>query len=1080
MARGRLRKAKRGFFGQGEGFGFTGLTEFGMVGRCSKRPKGWEWKDGMNGLRRMRWCWILVWSFGFWVQILFPAGVFAQPPKSSYPLEQMPLLRLVLRLLQRLYIDPTQFDAQKMHRAGLEGLENRLPEVLVIWPKDAKRFTVRLGEQQESWLVPKFIGLFDVWLRLQPVAAFVQKHYRGDISMAEIEYAMVLGVMSTLDQQTRVVSRAILMRQKALQPVIKTGRLGVVLVLTPKSDALVVQQVLTDSPAALAGLQPEDRVVAVDGEQVRGQTMIYWRNKLLGFRGTRVSLHVQRKGWSTPRKIVLIRAHLTPPLVEGVLLPGQFGYVRLRQFSEGASLFIREELARLRRANKGDLLGLVLDLRDNPGGLIDEAVKICGMFVESGQVVTYAGANVPRRTLSVSGQNVEGLYPLVVLLNERSASASELLAGALQGHQRALVLGQRSYGKGTVQSVSQLGGLGLLYRITIAQYLVPPERSIQMVGIAPDIQLTPVVLDPKQPVFESTPLRDQAERVQRWPTFLQQNLDPEAKSLFTIRYLSRWKSPHWESQTKSSPAASHKPKGKKPRTRKNNHRRPKGVQPWRIDPNSRLSQDVEVWIARYLLAHAQSGRRDLFLQKIKTAIVYLQQEQEQQIVAGLQSMGIDWRQPIRSRKSQTSLQVHIEPVEKTGSVWTGKPFQLRITVKNSGQESAYRVRTMVHTRLRVLRYRELLWGRIQPGQSVSRVLQVTLPRILESGAEQLEFHWQGVGIKPMPPTLYTLRWNSKTRPRYHIAYVQADPSPDGNGDGQIQAGETIHWWVTVKSVGSPEPTQPELQLVVEQASLVQSRLSLGTLLPGQSRTVVFTMHVSEHATPGFRYAHLILTEKHLGMSRRYRLPLVVAPPLWSWQRNTSSWVTCPEPTTLFATASRSGSPVARLGKGSRVRIVRRFQQAIQLEIPAPHVWSKSLVTHVPTLLSLWTSQHSCLPTTHTSALVQDLQWLYQLEPPVVHGLPMSAVVTEGKQYKLSLTLHSAHGIRDVVLFRQRKKIDYRPIRYNQPGTINKQSLEFMLPLKQGLQRFRLFVRTTQGSFVYPFHVSSLPKPKNSR
>ena len=207
-------------------------------------------------LRRMIWLSSL--TLLLWVGMnALPPPICAAAPTvqhSTYPLEKMPLLRLVLRLLQRFYIDPTQFKAAKMHKAGLQALERRLPEARVTWQTRQKKYTLQLGPHRKSFPSRRFIGLFDVWLRLQPVARFVKQHYKGEAPLSEIEYAMVIGVMSTLDKQTRVMSRRILLRRRALRPRRKSGKIGVVLRWDKKNKYLQIQRIQPDGPADLAGL----------------------------------------------------------------------------------------------------------------------------------------------------------------------------------------------------------------------------------------------------------------------------------------------------------------------------------------------------------------------------------------------------------------------------------------------------------------------------------------------------------------------------------------------------------------------------------------------------------------------------------------------------------------------------------------------------------------------------------------------------------------------------------------------------------------------------------------------------------
>lgn len=1006
-------------------------------------------------LRRMIWLSSL--TLLLWVGMnALPPPICAAAPTvqhSTYPLEKMPLLRLVLRLLQRFYIDPTQFKAAKMHKAGLQALERRLPEARVTWQTRQKKYTLQLGPHRKSFPSRRFIGLFDVWLRLQPVARFVKQHYKGEAPLSEIEYAMVIGVMSTLDKQTRVMSRRILLRRRALRPRRKGGKIGVVLRWDKKNKYLQIQRIQPDGPADLAGLKARDRIVAIDGRKLGVGSFQDWIGKIVGLRGSRVALHILRKGWPKPKRIVLIRARISQPLVTGHLLPGKIGYIRLRQFSSGASLLIREQLARLRRRAKGNLLGLALDLRNNPGGRVTEAVAIASMFVEQGQVVTYAGANIKRRTYNVSGKNVEALYPLVVMLSDHSASASELLAGALQGHQRALVIGQRSYGKGTVQSVSGIPKLGLMYRVTVAQYMVPPERSIQMVGVAPDIALVPVSVQPDKVRFYSTTLRDRAARKKRWPQFLQQYLDPSAKSLMSIRYLS-----HLSRRSKKS-----RPRAKKSRRR--------STRSWLIQRKHPLGHDFEVWVARYMLANAKSGRRDLFYTQVKRALKKLQRQQNKQIVKALRAFNTNWSLPKKLQK-KAKLTVKIQAVGVQSPIPTGKSFLLQVKIKNEGKGTAYRARTILRSKLSFLRYRELLFGQIKPGQAIARSLKVKLPHRLPSGVEPLTFLLQADGAEPAKPTVFPLTWKSSPQPRYTIAYQIADPSPDGNGDGRIQAGERVHLFVTIKQHGKAVATNPNLTLFVERVRVLQRRASLPSLASGKTRTAVFSLRVSDSVRKGSIYSTLTLSERKFGVLIRHRLPLSIAPPFPSLRPQTQKWGDC-GPSTIYNDAGLNAHPIGTFERGATIRWIRTYRNAIQIALPAPSVDpsslpNKALQRAVPRYLSAWVPKKACKAILQGPSQLSSLKWIYHFVPPLL-SFANDSLQTQTAQTKISLTLKSLHGLRDLYLLQNGHKVHYQTVQYQNPRGLKQLTTSIAVKLKPGLNQLHLIARTLQGSFRYPFY-----------
>ncbi len=973
----------------------------------------------------------------------------------TYPLSKMPLLRLVLRLLQRFYIDPTQFKAKNMHRSGLQALERKLAEVQVTWAPQEKAYTVRLGPHTQTWKTGRFIGLFDVWLRLRPVAEFIGKHYRGDVPISEIEYAMVLGVMSTLDKQTRVISREILMRRRALRPQRKKGKIGAVLSWDKKTKQILIRSVVQDGPADLAGLKPNDRILAVDGAKVQGGGLLEWIGKIIGLRGSRVALTIARKGWAKPKRVVLIRALMAPPLVVSHLLPGKIGYIRLRQFAQGASLLIREHLARLRQRAKGNLLGLALDLRDNPGGRITEAVEICSLFVERGEVVTYAGANTKRKTYHVTGRNVEAQYPLVVLINDFSASASELLSGALQGNNRALVIGQQSYGKGTVQSVSGMPRLGLLYRVTVAQYMVPPDRSIQMVGIAPDIALTPISVKSGNVSYFSKPLRDQEARKKRWPKFLQQYSDPDAHFLMNISYLT------------------HHAPGDRFRRKK----RPRSLRTWWIDATHPLADDFEVWVARYMLANAQSSNRDVFFKRVKRPLEQLKQLQQKRLVRALKKRKIDWQASSAFQDRPALLTAKVKLLNAKLPVPTGKTIKLQVTVRPAGKVGVYRLRAIVHTPLPMLRYKEMLFGTLRFGRSVTQTLEFKLPHSLREGVVPLTIRYKADKAFKIPSTQFLLSWRSPSRPTYRIQYQILDPAPDGNGDGQLQAGEKAYVRMTIKQQGGAQATRPLVRLFVERTRVSKARQRLKSLQPGKSQTVWFEMRVPDNAKAGRRYSTITLVDPTFGARIKHRLGFQVVGPLPP--PSAPRWVMCAKPVLLYNRPSSEESPIATLGAGAMLQVKRTHLRMHQVQLPLPQTYKTRHGLELRTL-SAWLPQAMCQTASKAPEKQPSLVWLDQFVPPKVTWGFKPTNVVQTSTPKLKLTVVSEYGIRDLFVMQKKNKPFYKVFQYKNPKGTTRTQLRLPLKLKPGWNRLRLVVRTLQGAFTYPFQLSYQPKGTASR
>lgn len=256
--------------------------------------------------------------------------------------------------------------------------------------------------------------------------------------------------------------------------------------LTMRDNAIVVVAPLKDSPAAKAGLLPEDIIISVDGEDITDKRLDQAVTLIRGPEGSRVKLGVLRKEEADILEVEIVRAKVHIPSTASRIIEtgtGSVGYIEMNRFDENLT---REVQASLNKFIGDDLDGIVLDVRFNGGGLLNGAVDIASFFIGEGKVVTVERRGEQLESQFVTGQPIMPNIPITILINEGSASASEILAGALQDHGRATVVGVKSFGKGTVQEIVDLPG-GASMRVTVAKWLTPNGMSISVNGITPDI-----------------------------------------------------------------------------------------------------------------------------------------------------------------------------------------------------------------------------------------------------------------------------------------------------------------------------------------------------------------------------------------------------------------------------------------------------------------------------------------------------------------------------------------------------------------------------------------------------------------
>lgn len=318
------------------------------------------------------------------------------------------------------------------------------------------------------------------------VLSIVRQSYVEEVPVKDLIYGAIDGMLASLDPHSGFMPPDVYKELK-IDTRGEFGGLGIEITL--KDDVLTIVTPIEDTPAFRAGLQPGDRILKIDNQFTKGMEIMEAVRLMRGAPGTEVTIAVMREGFEKPKDFTLKREVIKIKSVKSKTLEDGFGYVRVTQFQERTATDLERALDSLRKENGGTLKGVVLDLRNNPGGLLDQAVDVADLFLDEGLIV-YTKGREPDAQMEFSAKRsgTEPSYPLVVLINGGSASASEIVAGALQDHGRAVILGTQSFGKGSVQTILPLGDDSGL-RLTTARYYTPKGTSIQAKGITPDIDV---------------------------------------------------------------------------------------------------------------------------------------------------------------------------------------------------------------------------------------------------------------------------------------------------------------------------------------------------------------------------------------------------------------------------------------------------------------------------------------------------------------------------------------------------------------------------------------------------------------
>ncbi len=324
------------------------------------------------------------------------------------------------------------------------------------------------------------------------VLYLIESQYYREVNTEKLIEGAINGMMNTLDPHSAYLDDEIFAKMQE-ETSGEFGGLGIE--VTQKDGILIIITPIEDSPAFKSGIKAGDRIIEINHESMVGVTLQHAIEKLRGKVKTKVTLGIAREGIEGLKNFELTRdmVHIKPVKFE--LLQNEFAYIRLTQFQKKSAEYIIDAIKKIRAGlkNKEALKGIVLDMRSNPGGLLDEAVDVSSIFLKDGTVVSTEGRDPKQKEIRYVKKtgHKELEVPVVVLINGATASASEIVAGALQDAKRAIIMGTQSFGKGSVQSVAKMDDTSGI-KLTIAQYMTPLGRKIQAVGISPDVMINEV------------------------------------------------------------------------------------------------------------------------------------------------------------------------------------------------------------------------------------------------------------------------------------------------------------------------------------------------------------------------------------------------------------------------------------------------------------------------------------------------------------------------------------------------------------------------------------------------------------
>lgn len=801
----------------------------------------------------------------------------------------LPSLYRTINYIQKFYIDVARIDAQAMFLSALRAIQGAVAMVLVR--QEGDEVTLRLDTEDKHFDLKSVQTPWAMLQRMRDVFDFLSQRLSSeDVDFKELEYTAVNGMLSTLDPHSVLLSPEVYrdMKDKTRG---KFGGLGIVISI--RDGALTIISPLDGTPADRAGLKAGDQIVKIGEASTVNMALNDAVDLLRGDPGTKVTLSILRKGWDEPREYILERAIVKVESVESHDLGGRVGYVRVKDFQGNTADDVREHLARL---GGNGLRGLVLDLRSNPGGLLEAAIDVADIFLETGVIVTTAGQGPAERDVRrAKNDGHEPTYPVVVLVDPGSASASEIVAGALKNHGRALLVGESTFGKGSVQVLYDYND-GSALKLTTAQYLTPGDVSIQGVGVVPHVELRP--------------LRADAEMIDLVieKAYRESDLDGHFASAATIRepeqpvhevgylYIPDEESPEYLEEGDEEA----------------------GDEPPPLPEKKEFEPDYPIEFAERLVASA-SWPRGLKATDLKGLRAFVNSEsarEEERLSAALGKLGVDWRQA-PSRETAGAKPAVIARLLDPEPLLPGSKAKVAVTVFNDGTAPMYRVHASTWSDFRPLADRELAFGKVPAGGSVERILEIKVPKDTPAQVNDVRFDFSVSGHEALPPLALRISVGSTPRPRFAFGHQIVDDQ-HGNGDGLLQSGEKVALVVDIENVGPGASRKTYAALRSRSGDklfMIAGRAELGEQPPGGRKRAVFEFELR----PGFEddrvRLELTLADLELRVYTTEKLLIPVTRPV---AVSSTSGVVCTgtEVAAAFADPGPSSLPISRVPPGT--------------------------------------------------------------------------------------------------------------------------------------------------------------------
>ncbi len=986
---------------------------------------------------------------------------------GEYRLDRLPILSRVILSVKDNYVDPSRFDPKRMVVAALESVEKTVAEVMVQGDAKSAKLTLTVGSSTRDLDLTGVDSIWKIRTVLGEAMGFIQEHLVAHKELKEIEYAAVNGMLSTLDPHT-VLLEPKYFKEMKLQTRGEFGGLGFVIAM--RDGNLTVVKVLKGTPAQRAGVKAKDVIQKIEEQSTINMDLQDAVDHLRGKPQTKVSITIMRAGFPEPKRLHLTREVIQVETVpQAHLLDGNVGYVKLSQFSANTTRDLSQSIQAQLTQSGGKLDGLVLDLRGNPGGLLEQAIQVSDLFLSEGVIVKTVGGGDKQRINEVKEATAESTdlnrLPLVVIVNNSSASASEIVAGALKNNNRALVIGRQTFGKGSVQVLHDFNEPGkpneeAALKLTIAQYLTPGDISIQEVGITPDVLLLPGRAL-KEQVNYFAPPRSMGEAdldahfsnpagapgapgAPAAPAAGEKKRRVE-KAALELRYLLDEKEDEvakaLKREGRDPSQSAHAGMELTPEQQEDEEAE--------ADPD-RFVEDYQIRFARELLKRAPYADRMKMLEGAKALVAQRHDEEEARVGKRFGELGVDWANGHVNGSPRAAVTV----APPSGRDFrAGDTVQWTVTVENRGDAPFKRLRAWTQAEKNpLIDRREFVFGAIRPGERRSWTVPVKVPKGTDSRRDEVTLHFEDDAGKAPPDVATSFGVVEVQKPMFAFS-VQLDDKVGGNGDGLAQRGETFNVRVDVRNVGtgsSSDKTYVSLKnLGDEKLFIKKGREVIGALKPGESKSTAMEVELRRGSKSDELPFRVQIVDEKMDefISEKLDWPVAKDEPAVA---PTRAMVRVEAAEAILRTgAAPSSWPIASAKRGAVLAADARVGDFWRVE------WQKGRFGFV--------ADADVKPAKGPRSGTAVEAW--QREPPRIALSPdpmKGAPVVEGDKFRLqgtatvTPTVDGSAKLRDVFVFVNEQKVFFKVV----PESANASTLDFQadLPLKPGNNVVSVFAR----------------------